>query len=312
MADEATLEQDLRAMFARRDPGMLPAALPDVVVGRLRDEGDRRLGLGWWRAFAGAGAVAAALAVIAVLLLGRTLAPGSTSNGGVAPAPSVPPSLVAGNGLSEDALFPLIQAGLALAVVAGLAWVAYRTQRRILGYAAVATILGIAWVGSMIGTSDALSGEDGAGGVSPTLGRPAGFDNGTFVRANGDSEFRIVRTVTNTSRLPLDLLGLQPFDPLPSGGNRVSGPRLIGLGYLPPDDCCLPENARPFARLTLQPGQSIDLVVLGRAGTCATSEPGNGGAIVFDFVPLVYDQLTILHVQDVPLPDPVEIFDGPC
>lgn len=179
-----------------------------------------------------------------------------------------------------------------------------------MGYAAVTGILGIVWIGSMIGTSDALEESGGAFGVEPFLERPAGFENGVFVDADGDDEFRIVVAIANTSRLPLDLIGVVPRVVDLEFRERL--PRVVALGYLPADDCCLPSRARSFSRLRLEPGESVQLVVLGRAGRCATSTV-EVGATLIDSLSFLYDQLTLLHTAEIQLTEPISILnDGVC
>jgi hypothetical protein len=136
--------------------------------------------------------------------------------------------------------------------------------------------------------------------------RPGGFEEGVFVDADGDTEFQVVVGISNTSSLPLDLLGMQP--PTSVVPDPTKSPRLTALGYLLDEDCCLPSHARPFTRLTLPPGGFVQLVVMARAGTCAT-QTVESGAYVISSVPLVYEQLTIQHVQEVALPEQVDVLE---
>jgi len=119
-------------------------------------------------------------------------------------------------------------------------------------------------------------------------------------------EFRVLFGVENDSKLPLDLLGLDAGVYGNAAPGLPAGPRFVALGILPEDVCCLVANARPFGRLTLQPGELVQLAVVGRSGPCATSDQPTG-ANALETVTLVYEQLTIHHSQAVVLPDPVEI-----
>jgi hypothetical protein len=307
MNDDAILEGEIRSMLGRRDPGSAPADLGDEVVARLRRDGERSRLKALGRPVVNAAAGLAAMVVLAVIVLGRPSGPGSTPV--IGPTPSSLTSLVAGEGVTAVVNPPLLQLALAGAALIGLGVVAARARRRTVGYAAVTAIIGIVWIGSMIGTSDAL--EQGGGfGVEPFLERPPGFESGVFVRADGDDEFRVVVGVTNRSRLPLDLVGVVPRTVQIADQDRL--PRIVGLGYLPDDDCCLPSRARAFTRLHLDPAESVQLVVLGRAGRCATTTVESGASLI-DSLPLVYEQLALLHTAAVPLEEPVSILnDGVC
>lgn len=308
MNEDARFEGEIRAMLGRRDPGSAPAHLGDAVTERLRREREQSRFTLRSRRLVNVVAGLAAAIVLAVIVLGRPFELGS--NPGASPAPSSLPTLVAGDGVTATVGPPLLQLLLAVGVLIGLGVLAARATRRIVGYAAVTAILAMIWVGSMIWASDALGDGGGAFGVDPHLERPAGFDRGNFVRAEGDVEFRILVGVVNQSHLPLSLLGVAPDTRGLPDPERL--PRILGLGYLPNEHCCLPSDARPFSRMTLDPGESVQLVVLGRAGRCASSTV-EAGATLIESIPLVYEQLTLLHTADVVLPEPVAIVnDGIC
>jgi hypothetical protein len=308
MNDDAVFEAGIRAMLERRDPGAAPAHLGDAVIERMRRERERSRLTARSRRLVNAVAGLAAAIVLSVIVLGRPFELGSSP--GASPAPSILPTLVAGDGVTATVGPPLLHLVVAAGIVIGLGVLAARATRRIVGYAAVTAILGMIWVGSMIWASDALGDGGGTFGVDPHLERPAGFARGNFVRAEGDVEFRILVGVVNQSQLPLNLLGVAPdARGLPSP-ERL--PRIVGLGYLPYEDCCLPSHARPFSRMALGPGESVQLVVLGRAGRCASSTV-EAGAMLIESIPLVYEQLTLLHTAEVVLPEHVAIVnDGVC
>jgi len=303
MNDDTAFEAEIRAMLGRRDPGSTPSHLGAAVVERIGLEGRRSRLTARTRPLVNTVAGLAAVVVVTVIVLGRPIGPGSSP--GVSPAPSTVPALVAGDGVVAAPGAPLLQLLLAAGVVIGIGVLAARASRRIVGYAAVTAILGIVWVGSMIGTSDALRGGSGGFGVDPFMERPSSFSDGMFVRADGDVEFRILFGVVNDSRLPLDIVGLAPDQA--NLQDTTDTPRLLALGYLPDDDCCLPERARPLSRMSLQPGDLVQLVVLGRAGRCATTREPSTGAMLYESINLVYEQLTILHTEAVRLTDAVSI-----
>jgi hypothetical protein len=305
------LERDLRQFLLARDPGRVPASL-HVAVSAVPNTAP----VSSIRGFLGRAlpplAAAAVLVVLMTVLASIRLGPfdGAGATPEIGPTPSSLPSLVAGDGVTAVVSPPLLHLALAGAALIGLGVGAARARRRPVGYAAVTAILGLVWIGSMIGTSDALAQGTGAFGVDPFMERPPGFERGVFVRAEGDNEFRVLVGITNDSRLPLDLVGVVPGAVEMPDQDRI--PRIVGLGYLPDDDCCLPSRARAFTRLHLDPGESIQLVVLGRAGRCATTTVEVGASLI-DSLPLVYEQLTLLHTAAVPLEEPVSILnDGVC
>jgi hypothetical protein len=305
------LERDLRQFLVARDPGPVPASLLTAVSAVP----DTTLPSGissFLRRALPPLAAAAVLVVFVTVLASIRQEPfdGAGATPVIGPTPSSLPSLVAGDGVTATVNPSLPHLALAGTALIGLGVVAARAKRRVLGYGAIAAILGIVWIGSMIGTSDALEQGSGAFGVEPFMERPAGFDRGVFVRAEGDAEFRFLVGVTNLSRLALDVVGVAPGEYQVPDADRL--PRIVGVGYLPDDDCCLPIRARAFTRLHLDPGQSVQLVVLGRAGRCATATV-NVGATQIDSLPLVYEQLTLLHTAAVQLEEPASILnDGIC
>ena len=302
------LERDLRQFLVARDPGPVPASLHAAVSAVPNTAPVSGI-----RGFLGRAlpplAAAAVLVVLMTVLSSIRLGPfdGAGATPVIGPAPSSLPSLVAGDGVTATVNPSLLQLALAGTALIGLGVVAARAKRRALGYGAIAAILGIVWIGSMIGTSDALEQGSGAFGVEPSMERPAGFERGVFVRAEGDAEFRILVGVTNLSRLPLDVVGVAPGEYQVPDADRL--PRIVGIGYLPDDDCCLPSRARAFTRLHLDPGQPVQLVVLARAGRCATATLDIGAAQI-DTLPLVYEQLTLLHTAVVRLEQPVSILNN--
>ena len=125
----------------------------------------------------------------------------------------------------------------------------------------------------------------------------------------GDQPFTVVITVTNESRLPLDLLGLPEPAILQVGADQLAIlPRFVGMAWLPGPDK-RPSAAEPFHVVTIAPGESADLAILGMAGSCAipTVGPDGQGGYTFESVDLVYEQLTIVHTQAFTFPEPVEI-----
>jgi hypothetical protein len=308
MNEDVLFEGEIRSMLGRRDPAAVPASLGEAVVERLRRDRERSRFRARIRPVVNAAVGLAAAVLLAFIVIGR--AGGPAASPGVEQTPSGPSaSIFEGSGLISSVGPPVLQLALAGAALVGLAVVAARAKRRAIGYVAVTAMLGIVWIGSMIGTSSAL-GQTGAFGGEPFLERPAGFDSGLFIRADGDDEFRVLVGVINRSGLPLDLVGIaRNAADIPDQDRLV---RIVGLGYLPDDECCLPSRALAFTRLHLDPGELVHLVILGRAGRCATPTV-EAGAMQIDSLPLVYEQLTVLHTAALQLDEPVSILnDGIC
>jgi hypothetical protein len=282
--------------------GAVPDREPAGLSGRVRR-----------RVVSAAQMAAAAMAVVVLaglVIVYQSMVVPAELRPTVGPGATGPPVLAPGDGIAPAVGPPLLQLALAAAAVIGLGVLAARATRRLVGYAAVVGIVAIVWIGSMIGTSDALDDGGGAFGVEPFRERPAGFAEGMFVDADGDIEFRIIVGLTNRSQLPLDLIGVAPVVPPAPDADRLA--RIVGFGYLPNEDCCLASHARPFERLRLEPGGFVQVVVLGRAGRCATSAV-ESGAMVIDSLPIVYEQLTLRHTAELPLSEPVDIVnDGVC
>jgi len=302
------LERDIRQFLVGRDPGPAPVSLHAAVsaVPNTAPVSGIRGFLG--RALPPLAAAAVLVVLVTVLASLRLVSfDGAGATPVIGPTPSSLPSLVEGDGVMATVSPSLLHLVLAGTALIGLGVVAARAKRRVLGYGAITAILGIVWIGSMIGTSDAVEQGGGSFGVEPFMERPAGFERGVFVRAEGDAEFRILVGVTNLSRLPLDLVGVAPGAAQIPDAERL--PRIVGVGYLPDDDCCLPTRAQPFARLHLDPGESIQIVILGRAGRCASATVESGASQI-ESVPLVYEQLTLIHTAAVRLEEPVSILNN--
>jgi hypothetical protein len=86
------------------------------------------------------------------------------------------------------------------------------------------------------------------------------------------------------------------------------GPRFLALALYPTSGGD-PDQLVPFAPVSLQPGGMVDLVVLGMAGSCAAApDLDSGGWSTLEGVDLVYEQLTIVHTEQVTLKDPVNVW----
>jgi hypothetical protein len=310
MTDDATFERDLRAMLTARDPGPAPAGLAFVVRERIRSDQQPRRIARWGAWIGAAGAVAATAAVFIVALwVANPVGPGPGPGASLTPDATPPYVMQAGDGVVTGEHVPLFQGLAALIAFAALLLVAIRTKGKRQGIAAALGSLVIAFVVVTIGTSDALVFRDGVYGVTPYRTVSDG-EPGLYVAVTGDQPFHLVLTVTNGSRLPLDLLGLIEPESLRAGPDGVSPvlPRFVGIARLPDWDVVL-TSAQSFERVTIPAGAQVTVAVLGMAGVCAlpAAGPDGQGGIDLEHVGLVYEQLTIVHTQDFTLPEPVKI-----
>ncbi len=315
MTDDAAFERELRAMLTSRDPGATPARLSLAIAERLdADRAPGRLRLvGRWVAAAGAVAVALVAIVALAVLVGR---PAGTGPGGTVPSAPAPYEVKPGDGVAAEPPLPLVQGTAGLVAFGSLLALAATTVDRRTRVAAALGSLAIAWVALNVGTSDALGFVAGVSGLEDGRIGPAvdGEPTALFVDATGDLPFTMYLTVTNTSGLPLELEGLAA--PRRLGPGMVIPMRFVGVAVLPDTSVELASAPRvPFAPLTLAPGGSVDLAVLGMAGQCAISPPDLAGAgrTWLDRVEIVYEQLTIYHTASVELPDPIYVAEtDPC
>jgi hypothetical protein len=306
MIDDARLEADLRTMLGRRDPGPAPSSLVDFVrdVIAVNDSRPR-----WMQRIEPAVHAVSALGIVglaafAFLFLFGTVqmrGPGATSP---PPAP-VPYVLAAGDGVVAGDGAPVLQVGLGIALVVTFGLVALTTASRRRRIAATLAALVVVLVGLSIGTSDAVGFVNGGYGVDPGRTSPSPTE-AMSVAVNGDGPFTMLLTVTNTSRLPLEIRGVPALPVEASAGSMPSRPRFAGLGLLGADFD--PNGLQRFHPVSLEPGQEANLLFLGLAGSCAIAEPeANGTAYELPVVELVYEQLTIVHTARIELPSPVVI-----
>lgn len=305
--NDDSFERDLAAMLAARDPGPAPARLETAVRYRIASDRGSSAGARILRVAgqaASLGAVAAVLVLAFVLIRPPSPGPGA----GSAPAPTAY-VLKAGDGIVSPEAPPVLQFVAWVVVLVGLGRLALRARARWLMSATTLAIVGWIWVAANVGASDALVQEGGVFGALPPSARQPDTSS-MFIGVDGDQPFHVVVTVTNGSRLPLVIRGLarDTRDPV-----RIPPifPRFVALGLLPPTDMRL-EATQPFHPVTVAAGESVDLNILGMAGACALSVPPAGriagGFTTLESVSLVYEQLTIVHTQSVPLSYKVSIW----
>jgi hypothetical protein len=307
-------ERDLRAMLAGRDPGPAPASLAIAVHDRFAES--RRLPRPTMagRAVGGAALLAS---IAAVLVLTLIVARPPTSVGpGAQPSPSLAGTYTigAGDGVVTGDWYPVAQIAVALVVLAVLLRLYVTTAARWRRAASVIGVLVLGFVSYTIPTSDAIGFVDGVDGVDPGRATPDN-QSGLYVNVTGDQPFTLSLTVTNTSKLPLDVEGL--VEPRPSVPGEIELPRFVGMAVIPDVSVDLTTApVTPFQPVTLAPGGSVSLAIRGMAGSCAIADPaaGNGTFEGIDDVGIVYEQLTLRHTASVVLPETVVIATagGPC
>jgi hypothetical protein len=306
MIDDTTFELDLRAMLAARDPGPPGLELAFAVRARLENDHESPRLLAVPRLAATAASLAA---IVAVLILAIVVArPSAVGPGATAlPSPAVPYAFQPGDGVVKGDDYPVAQLLGALVLFSGLGRVLalskIRWRRASAGLGIVILIL----VAATIGTSDAI-GFGGFSAMSPVRSGPAeigsGDLTGTYVDVTGDSPFRMLLTVTNTSLLPLELEGIPEATIRPG---TIAYPRFVGLAVPAEPSLSLSAMPIPFAPVTLEPGASIDLALLGLGGQCTISptDPSTAGRTWIDHVDIVYEQMTIRHSASVALAEPI-------
>ncbi len=306
MSDD--VEANLRAELAARDPGPVPARLMARIAAD-READARRRRLRPWATWLASGIATVAVAAALLIVIGSlSVRPTPVGPGASAiPSPAAAGPLRPGEGVAGGGFVPVAQvlAG-ALAFIA-LVRLALRATSRGVTIGAAVGAVAVIWMFANLGTSDALEHETGISGVWP--GTIDGGTGDTFLTVNGDGPFTVMFTVTNVSRLPLTLEGLLPTQ-VPPGHDPPIGPRLVALGrYHEPYGT---EDIDPFVPMLLSPGASVDLGVLGYAGSCALASPSSregAGYTSIDSFLVVYNQLTVRHTQTIALSDPINIWE---
>jgi len=249
-------------------------------------------------------AVAAALLIVIGSLSARPapVGPGASA----LPSPAAPGPLRPGDGVASGGFVPVAQVLAGVLAFIALVRLAQRATSRGVTIGAAVGAVAVVWLFANLGTSDALEHETGVSGVWPgTIDSSTGE---TFITVNGDGPFTIMFTVTNVSGLPLTLEGLLPTQ-VPPGHQPPVAPRLVALGRF--HEPYGTEDIDPFVPTLLSPGASVDLAVLGSAGSCALASPSSregAGYTSIDSFLVVYNQLTVRHTQTIVLSDPINIW----
>lgn len=301
-------EANLRSELAGQDPGPVPARLvARIAAERETDAGRRRIRP--WATWLASGIATVAVAGALLIVVGSlSVRPTPVGPGASAlPSPAVNEPLRPGEGTTSGEFVPFAQVVVGALAFVALAWLALRATSRGVTIGAAVGAVAVIWMFLNLGTSDALEHETGVSGVWPgTIDSSTGD---TFITVNGDGPFTIMFTVTNVSRLPLTLEGLLPTQ-VPPGHDPPIAPRLVALGRF--HEPYGTEDIDPFVPMLLPPGASVDLGVLGYAGSCALASPSSvegAGFTSIDSFLVVYNQLTVRHTQTIALSDPIHIWE---
>jgi hypothetical protein len=297
--DELTFETELRAMLDRRDPGPARVGYPEVVLARVRLEPvpghfDRAR-----RGVSGLAAVAAvvALAVVAAIVL-RPGAPGPAASPG--PLPSAPPGLVVGDGITSGEFLPVLQIIVWVIALGGSIWLVARSRKRAATVAGTLAVVGLLWVAANIGTSDAIVETGMVGAIDPYSAATEMTDYGVTISVDGDQPFRSILVLRNASTFPLTLRGMAA-SPSFDGYDPPINPRFVAFGRIPDTEYTF-DHVRPFEPVVLEPNALLNVVVLGMTGACTVgADHPSDGSHVLPTITLVYDQLSIIHTEDVRL-----------
>lgn len=175
---------------------------------------------------------------------------------------------------------------------------------RLLAIAAAVAGLGVAYV---VSTQPGITfGNIHGPGVGVRLDAPSATtgDDVFLVSAPRGSNFMVLVAVRNGGSLPVLVLGVVAERPSLDGGWL---PRWTAVGMDPDQTGGVSpiEQARPFEPLELQPGEHVNLFLVGRAGRCALGPSGtaSGGVLSVSYtIPVAISVLGLTEVSEVDPP----------
>jgi hypothetical protein len=262
--------------------------------------------------------VAIGILVVRFALVDRSLGPGIL--GSPATPPAAPSTLMPGDGFATPsvALTFWIVAILVVAVMAAaVRMVRKRHLPRWAEWIVVAVVtlvvlsaLGRSTTGSaLLDDGSFVPGPGWVESTSTTQGFNEVTRDGAFM-TGPDGSFSFGIALRNDGSLPVTIHGLAKG---PTTGGTTEdgylGPTIDALGSLEPGQTWSgelvpgPEGVAPFTPVTLWPGQSVGLSVLGSGGPCA-APPGDapwGASFGFPSIPLVLDVAGFGYVEEVPI-----------
>jgi len=291
-------ERELRQFFAARDPGPVPTAVQEAV--RAVPDTTQAKGIGGFFGRALPPLAAAAVLVVLVTVLASTrLAP--FDGAGATPSPSTPlATLQSGDG-TVTVEPPLALAGVVIAILVALLFVARRAGRGVRRWIAIGTgaVVVVAWL--WVANFDALSGPVSSATGSAPITDP---NDGSDIFAVGpNTTIPIGVWVQNSTGLPITIVGM-PQDRIATLGPTLPGP--VAMGRFADPGVIDPREPLPFAPITLQPHEMTPLAFLIATGDCgATTNTEN--YVDVDHLQVAYEVLGITKVANLFVGSPIRI-----
>lgn len=320
-------ERDLRAALRARDPGPAPATVFERAAGiRDREPGARWAVAGRTLSRLG-GLVAAAtvaVAAVGVLLLSRSLGislevpPG----GGATPSPIPFDPAIDGAGIVGGPTGMEVGAITVVAIVAAV--ISSALLKRLLVRGLVLGLLAVLVVATYAFSRwDALDWQGGA--WAPGIGYVGSDPSAAEGSLGGDpieAELYVVPPngiltfgldVHNRAAVPIAILGLA------ADHKDLAWGRITAAGMLrdPTAYSLAPADTRPFAPLAVEPDGFAFIVVVGRAGPCATGRVNSGDEISasaqLNQLDVVYEMLGFRKQTTIDLPATINLpYDSQC
>jgi hypothetical protein len=247
-------------------------------------------------------AVGAVVALAGFLVQGLVLAP--------AHAASRPVDLSAsGFGLAASPP-PIVALGLLVAAILLLIVLATRLGRA--GWALISlVVVGVLAFMFIVAVEQPEPGSASATGLGFEKRESAGpqgiFDFDYYPVATGQP-FTLSMTVRNPGPLPMTILGLGGTFDKPGPG-FVSGLEVIGLGTRSDDLLSgSPTDAEEFQPVRLDEDHEVQLLVVGRGGTCAAGPLGAVESVAtLTHLPIAYSVLGVSRIVEIGLPSVVAV-----
>jgi hypothetical protein len=318
MTDDV-LETRLREHFAGRSSGEASPRLRDrlAAVPMGAAPAPRRP----WLRLAGAAAAAVSALAFGLVLARIALVDRSLGPVIVGTPATLPPSsqtLMPGDGVTTPSVS--LWFWLALVLIVGIIVLAIRAlrRRRLPRWVdwvivAVVTVVLLSALGRSTSGSDLVDQGSWAPGISwveDTNGSDGLTpDRGGLFMPGRNGSFSFALPVTNNGSLPVTIHGLSAWSVVGVDGAEILGPSIVALGSPEPGQTWTgvllpgPDGVAPWQPVTLWPGESAVLSVLGVGGPCAVgpSDAALGGAAGFASIPLVLDIAGYGYVEDVPI-----------
>jgi len=314
-------EMQIRAALQERDPGPPPGSLAE----RIRTDRAGTQALSTWSARTAhwATPIAGLAAIVAFAVIGATIWTQRGQSGTVgappAPVPAAPPVFdptANGAGIVErptDLLIWVVVAAIAVIATVLIVVARRRVIRAVVlvGAAAVALWMVNALSQPLVDWTQGAW-QYGQGWVPPTPGAAppdaqAGQERARFV-VGPNGVFTVGLDVHNLAPLPVTIVGVSRPPAEEFWGHWSA----VGLARDPNAvDIPTPAKTRAFEPVEVRPGESVFLVLAGRAGPCALAQvPADGqdlATATVGTVDVVYEIAGIRSLSTVTMPFAVEL-----